>query len=95
MQIDIEHKLFLKAFIFGLINCAYERLVAGLKATITPDLTIVVEFAEADRTQRKWFHVCLAHQITPIHEALKVGTVRHAKNVADFVTCRLQTAIDQ
>ena len=66
-----------------------------MNATIAADLAVDVEFAQADGAEREWLLVCLGDQIASIHETLKVGAVRHAENMADFVTRRLQTTISQ
>ena len=65
---------------------ADKRIVTGLEPATAPDLTVIVQFTQADRTEGEWLFVSFVDQTTTIHETLKVRTVSHAKHVANFVT---------
>ena len=63
--------------------------------TVLADLVVFVDFAQADWTQGKGLLIRLIHQVTTVHEALKVWAVGHAEDMADFVTGCLQAPVYQ
>lgn len=59
------------------------------------DLAVKIQLAKAYRAEGEGFLVGLGHQVGSIHEALEVRAVRHAKDVANFVTGCLDRAVEK